>query len=233
MSKNSFVLYTDLGAHLAKLTDEEAGQLFKAVFRYQADGEIPDLSPAADMLFGVMCSQMDREAEKWEAVRQKRVEAANARYRRQREDEDAHASKSMQMHANAAVPVPVPVNVNVPVPVSVPVINNTDPAPAPDNTIKKPFGQYGHVMLTDAEVERIKMLRPNDWEAKVEYLDEYIERTGKQYRNHLLTIIKWAEEDDKKEAAARKDNSSVHFSLERRQTGDEDFFTDLFAEGTT
>lgn len=236
--KQSFVLYTDLGAHLDKLTNEDAGLLFKAIFKYQTDGLIPELSPAADMLFGVICSQIDRESKKWETVRAKRVEAANARYKKHRDDEaeDANASISMQMHANAAVPVPAPVpvpeNVPVSVPVSVPVINNTDPAPTPepDNTTKRPRGKYGKAMLTDAELERLKELRPEDWEEKLAYFDGYLARSGKQYNDHLLTIVSWAEDDDKKRPAERPPESSVHFELEKKNKGNNGgIFADLFS----
>ena len=73
--KKSFVLYTDYIKHINRLTDEEAGQLFKALFRYVESGEIPELSDRADMAFSFITEQMGRDFEKWEKIRQKRSEA--------------------------------------------------------------------------------------------------------------------------------------------------------------
>lgn len=239
--KLSFVLYTDLGAHLDKLTNEDAGLLFKAIFKYQTDGLIPDLSPAADMLFGVICSQIDRESKKWETVRAKRVEAANARYKKHRDDEaeDANASISMQMHANAAVPVPVPAPVpeDVPVSVPVPVINNTDPAPTPTPTPepRKAWGVFGHVHLSEGELVEWQTERPKDWEAKLTRLDEFLERNPERIRyyemvGHLKKLREWAAEDDKK--SPKPPETSVHFENEKKNKGynNDSIFPDLFSD---
>lgn len=57
---------------------------------------------------------------------------------------------------------------------------------------KKTFGEYRHVRLTDAEVERLH----NDYgiektDAAIKYLDEYIEMKGTKYTSHNLVLRKW------------------------------------------
>ena len=39
MTKKSFILYCDNSAYLDTLTDAQAGQLLRAIFAYQCDGE--------------------------------------------------------------------------------------------------------------------------------------------------------------------------------------------------
>lgn len=75
MEKKSFVMYADYEKHIARLSDEDAGELFKAIFTYVNTGEEVPLSPAADMAFSFMKERIDRDSEKWAATCQKRSEA--------------------------------------------------------------------------------------------------------------------------------------------------------------
>ncbi len=75
MEKKSFVMYADYEKHIARLSDEDAGELFKAIFTYVNTGEEVLLSPAADMAFSFMKERIDRDSEKWAVTCQKRSEA--------------------------------------------------------------------------------------------------------------------------------------------------------------
>lgn len=75
MEKKSFVMYADYEKHIARLSDEDAGELFKAIFTYVNTGEEVPLSPAADMAFSFMKERIDRDSEKWAVTCQKRSEA--------------------------------------------------------------------------------------------------------------------------------------------------------------
>lgn len=66
--------------------------------------------------------------------------------------------------------------------------------------IKHKYGEYHHVMLTDVDMEKLKAMFPTDLNAKIKALDEYIEETGKTYKNHYLTITRWAKKDESKDA---------------------------------
>ena len=76
--KNSFVLYCDVGQHLALLSDEDAGKLFKAVVWYADTGATQELPPMAEMAFSFLRAQIDRDKEKWLTVREKRRIAGRA-----------------------------------------------------------------------------------------------------------------------------------------------------------
>ncbi|MBE6754497.1 MAG: hypothetical protein E7559_09170 [Ruminococcaceae bacterium] len=71
----SFVVYTDWREHINRLTAEERGMLFSAMFDYIVDGTEPHISPCADMAFSFISAQLDRDSEKYETTRRKRAEA--------------------------------------------------------------------------------------------------------------------------------------------------------------
>lgn len=67
--------------------------------------------------------------------------------------------------------------------------------PTPSKPIKKKsskhkHGEYQNILLTDEELEKLKNEYPN-YEEAIEYLDEYVEMTGKKYKSHYLAMKKW------------------------------------------
>lgn len=70
--------------------------------------------------------------------------------------------------------------------------------------IKRKFGEFGNVKLTDAEYKKIKTLFPNDYKERIQNLDDYIQSKGKQYKDFVATLRNWARKEgykfpDKKE----------------------------------
>ena len=82
--KKSFVLYQDYQKHVEKLSDEDAGRLFKGIFTFIETGESPALSPVADMAFSFISAQLQRDLEKWQEVCKKRAEAGRKSGERRR-----------------------------------------------------------------------------------------------------------------------------------------------------
>lgn len=76
--KKSFVLYNDYQQHIERLTDEQAGKLFKAIFDYVNTGTIALLEGQADMAFSFIALQLDRDVEKYEEICRKRSENGRA-----------------------------------------------------------------------------------------------------------------------------------------------------------
>lgn len=62
---------------------------------------------------------------------------------------------------------------------------------------KHKYGQYGNVLLSDEELEKLKAEFPFDWEERIERLSEYVASTGKVYKNFLATIRSWSKKDCK------------------------------------
>ena len=65
----------------------------------------------------------------------------------------------------------------------------------PKKPTRHKYGEYSHVLLDDEQLTKLKDKFPSDYKDRIKRLDEYIEMTGKKYKNHYLTIIKWAEKD--------------------------------------
>ena len=61
--------------------------------------------------------------------------------------------------------------------------------------VKSIYGEYRNVLLTDIDIKRLKERFPADYEKRIERLSEYMESSGKTYRNHYLTICQWARRD--------------------------------------
>ena len=59
---------------------------------------------------------------------------------------------------------------------------------------KHKYGEYHHVLLDDNQYERLKKLYGNSLDEHIRILDEYIETSGKKYKNHSLVIQKWVHE---------------------------------------
>lgn len=89
---------------------------------------------------------------------------------------------------------------------------------------KHKYGEYNHVLLTDKEYEHLKDLYGGDESVAehIKILDEYIETSGKKYKNHCLVIQKWVHERYLKE---HKNNDvqldSKFYTQESNQTQEE------------
>lgn len=65
MDKNSFLIYLDYQEQFELLTDEQAGQLIKAIIKYEKTGEITKLEGMTKMAFSFIKTQLDRDREKY------------------------------------------------------------------------------------------------------------------------------------------------------------------------
>ena len=159
--KSSFVLYNDWAEQLNKLTLEQRGVLITNVFAYNQGAELMEMDAVTDMLFSMICAQIDRDAKSWEQKKERRKAAGAAGGRASgaarktvpeengnSDGEDAKQSfkneaivpfasnlkQSFKNEANEAVTVSVPVPVTVPVPVPATVTGTVSTAGAVDNS---------------------------------------------------------------------------------------------------
>lgn len=68
MAKDSFILYLEQKQIFEMLTDEEAGQLIKAIFEYEDTGQLISLDKSLQIAFIPIRSALDRNKEKYEKV---------------------------------------------------------------------------------------------------------------------------------------------------------------------
>ena len=111
---DSLIIYTAYADKFQKLTDEQFGQLMRAIIEYQRTGAAPDMSDkdtAVELAFDVIKFDLDANNEKYEATVEKRREAGakggkkkaeNYNNDKQNEANLANASKCKQSQANQA-----------------------------------------------------------------------------------------------------------------------------------
>lgn len=74
-NKNSFVLYKDYEELFDRLSDEEAGQLIKAIFDYERSGELPELPRLLEFIMLPIKNTLDRDSDKYDKIVEKRRKA--------------------------------------------------------------------------------------------------------------------------------------------------------------
>lgn len=82
---DSFILYTSYYAIIEGLTDEQLGQLTRAIFLYARDGEIICLEPVVRMAFAFIKDNIERNQDKYQAKCEKNRQIALERERKKRE----------------------------------------------------------------------------------------------------------------------------------------------------
>jgi uncharacterized phage protein (TIGR02220 family) len=65
MEKNNFILYKDYEEHVDLLSNEEAGKLFKAIFRYVDGRNISELEGMTKMAFSFIKKSLERDLKKY------------------------------------------------------------------------------------------------------------------------------------------------------------------------
>ena len=62
-------------------------------------------------------------------------------------------------------------------------------------THKHKYGEYQHVLLTEKEHTHLVELYGSSLDEHIKILDEYIETSGKNYKNHSLVLQKWVHDE--------------------------------------
>ena len=68
--------------------------------------------------------------------------------------------------------------------------------------VKRKYGEYKNVLLTDEEYAKLLQLFPLDLPARIDRLSEYMASKGTRYKSHYATIRAWANRDKKQAAPA-------------------------------
>lgn len=90
------------------------------------------------------------------------------------------------------------------------------------------YGQYQNVLLSDADMAKLKTEFPNDYQERIERVSEYCKSKGKSYSDYLATIRSWArkESNGRVERVPRADeeqrNREIDEHYKRVQAGEFD-----------
>lgn len=183
-------------------------ELFKKLgLIYESNDNVLQIAEYENM---VGSSKMDEHAKKLNAERQRRFKANQ---------------KQKMLESNVTVTHEVTLKDNAEIRDKSIEIRDKDKNICFDKSkpTKHKYGEYHHVLLDDNQYERLKELYGDDLEGHIKILDEYIETSGKKYKNHSLVIQKWVHERYLKD---HKNNEHVQldskfYTQESNQTQEE------------
>jgi hypothetical protein len=168
--KKSFLLYCDVLHTVEKLSDQQAGKLFKHILNY-----VNDLSPVCEDLiteiaFEPIKQSLKRDLIKWDEKIQKRSDAGKA-----------GANKRWQNIANDSKRIKPIAKMAVSVSVSDSVINT--------------YRRFAHLSITNDEIK--KLLEKNTQEQIDNVLNDIENYKGNtKYKSLYLTACKWLQKNE-------------------------------------
>lgn len=60
---------------------------------------------------------------------------------------------------------------------------------------KNNYGEFQNVFFTEEQYKKLQILFPKDYQERIQKLDDYIQSTGKKYKDCLATLRNWARKD--------------------------------------
>jgi hypothetical protein len=196
--QETLTLFPELEQSTTRLTNEQFGVLMRAIFAYRFRGEVyggDDM--AVDIAFQFIASQVDRSEE----TKVNRSKAVSSRWEK---DKDTNTYTDIQSDTNAYTDIQsdtpiqsIPIHSN-------PILSSNNereadepPAPPPEpprpKPVKKTFGKFGWVKLTDEEYHRLlNDLGEAEVKRCIAYVDESAQATGNKnkWRDWNLVIRK-------------------------------------------
>lgn len=106
-------------------------------------------------------------------------------------------------------------------------INNTFNNKKDVYTRKHKYGEYQHVLLTDKEHTHLIELYGPSLDEHIKILDEYIETSGKKYKNHSLVIQKWVHDEWTKRNKNKPVKLDSKFYTQENTLSDEDLMKEF------
>ena len=97
------MMYFDIRSGLKRLSKAEKGELFEAVLDYGEFGVIPTFDGLLGMAWDFIQPKIDRDAERYKKISEKRTEAANTRWEKSRSITD-NANNANASFANQTIP---------------------------------------------------------------------------------------------------------------------------------
>ena len=185
MERAQFTFYRSYYEAIQNLPKREQTAVLLAVCAYALDNQEPKLSGTANAIFTLIRPTLDtgrrkalsgkkggENGNKYEANGKQTASKTEANGKQTASEKEKEKEREKEIE----------------------IENECYIAPAPKNTRHK-YGHYSNVLLTDEELDKLKIEFPTDWEQRIERLSEYIASKGAKYKSHLATIRSWARKD--------------------------------------
>ncbi len=215
MSKPGVMIYFDVMEPLQLLSDSERGQLLTAILEYGKSGLAPAFEGALAVAWGFIRPRLDADDEKYaRSILQKQ----HAVYCRKTKGEKITFEEWLMLSDNereqllssviGRTPTTTTSTTTTPT-----TVTSTTPSPATSTsvkgkadkpTVRKPYGQYGWVRLTDEEYARLQAELGNEELSRcIRYIDESAQANGNKnkWKDWNLVIRKCHRDGWGKQAA--------------------------------
>ena len=181
MSKKSFVIYRNWWDMMMFMSPESAGIFIQAIGAYAFEGiETNFEDERLNMAFKSIKELLDIDGEKYEKKKARAAEAREQKKSKQISDIKSELKLALISDMKSTCVTDTDT-----------VTDTVTPKGVKKDTRHK-YGEYAHVLLTDAEYNRLcdeyGEIRTSE---AIRYLDEYKERKGYKSKNDNLTLRKW------------------------------------------
>ena len=171
---------------LAKVTRHNVAVVEKALFLFEELGLIEKLDNGAIYMLDIQnfIGKSSNEAD--------RIRDYRSRINKEKQNLLDGSTNVVQMYDKSTPKIELEKELDLDIELDIKKDNST-PTPSKSKKIKPQkhkHGEFQHVLLTDDEFERLK--KDFDfYEELIKKLDEYIETSGKKYKNHNLVLRGW------------------------------------------
>lgn len=171
---------------LAKVTRHNVAVVEKALFLFEELGLIEKLDNGAIYMLDIQnfIGKSSNEAD--------RIRDYRSRINKEKQNLLDGSTNVVQMYDKSTPKIELEKELDLDIELDIKKDNSTL-APSKSKKIKPQkhkHGEYKHVLLTDDEFERLKK-DFNFYDELIKKLDEYIETSGKKYKNHNLVLRGW------------------------------------------
>lgn len=89
-------------------------------------------------------------------------------------------------------------------------------------TIKKEYGEFQNVLLTDEELSKLRQRFPAEVDSLIEQLSCYIKSKGKKYNSHYATLLNWQRMSKERRSGTNRNPRDLPATYTRLPEQDED-----------
>ena len=232
---NTILLFTEHRDAISYLTDEEAGQMFKAIYDYACEGVVPKFAGPMMSVFAMIRSQIDRSRDAYKERCQKNSANARKRYApKQQETSErmpshANANDNLPPHPVACIPNPTPnpnlspnSNPNIDDGTNASIINEAEMIGDEEYPFDKIWDMYDKpIGVLEQLRQRWNALSHDDKKAIFAYVPLYVQaRPDRKYRKdfaNFLTCRTWESAPIDLTEQQNENNQRSNQSIEARR----------------
>ena len=197
--RKAFSFYRSYYEASKDLPREAQADFLMAICAYIFDGVEPDLQGVASAMFKLAKPTLDTSIKRASVGQMGGKSKANAKQNGSKPEANDKQTESN----DEANPKRYMINDYM---INDQVINEKEKIDKKEKPQRHKYGQYHNVMLSDDEMEKLKVEFPVDWEERIERVSEYCASKGATYKNYLATIRNWARKERPKIVPVKKND---------------------------